>query len=94
MLLVADADFRRTVLGSVNYGRDCDSIATMSGAIAGALHGEAAVPGEWSAEIARASKLDLHAPAASLAGVTREIFARDCRRRRAHEAAYAAIAEA
>ena len=31
MLLVGGADFRHTVLGSVNYGRDCDSIATMSG---------------------------------------------------------------
>ena len=32
-------DYRHAVLGSVNYGRDCDSIATMSGALAGALHG-------------------------------------------------------
>ena len=37
MLLVGAGDYRRTVLGSVNYGRDCDSIATMGGAIAGAL---------------------------------------------------------
>ena len=93
MLLVGDGDFRRTVLGSVNYGRDCDSIATMSGAIVGALHGESAVPREWSEEVARASRLDLRAPAAALAGVTREVFARDRDRRRAHEAAFAAIAE-
>ncbi|MFJ9036376.1 ADP-ribosylglycohydrolase family protein [Streptomyces sp. NPDC102406] len=92
MLLVGGGDFRQTVLGSVNYGRDCDSIATMSGAIVGALYGEGAVPGEWSAEIARASRLDLHAPAAALARVTREVHARDVQRRRAHEAAFAAIA--
>ncbi|WP_306322188.1 MULTISPECIES: ADP-ribosylglycohydrolase family protein [unclassified Streptomyces] len=92
MLLVGRGDFRHTVLGSVNYGRDCDSIATMSGAIVGALYGEGAVPKEWSAEIARASKLDLHAPAASLAQVTREVHARDLDRRRAHESAFAAIA--
>ena len=48
MLLVGGGDYRRTVLGSVNYGRDCDSIATMSGALAGALHGEEAVPGDWA----------------------------------------------
>ncbi|KIF70345.1 crystallin, partial [Streptomyces sp. AcH 505] len=33
MLLIGAGDYRRTVLGSVNYGRDCDSIATMSGAL-------------------------------------------------------------
>jgi ADP-ribosylglycohydrolase len=92
MLLVGGGDFRRTVLGSVNYGRDCDSIATMSGAVAGALRGAAAVPEEWSTEVARASRLDLHAPAASLAKVAREVFERDMGRRRAHEAAFRAIA--
>ncbi|MFZ3594006.1 ADP-ribosylglycohydrolase family protein [Streptomyces sp. BH104] len=92
MLLVGRGDFRHTVLGSVNYGRDCDSIATMSGAIVGALYGEGAVPKEWSAEIARASKLDLHGPAASLARVTREVYAKDLDRRRAHDAAFAAVA--
>lgn len=94
MLLVCGGDYRETVLGSVNYGRDCDSIATMSGAIAGALGGAAAVPGEWSTEVARASRLDLHAPAASLARVAREVHALDVERHRAHEAAFAAISGA
>ncbi|RBM18409.1 ADP-ribosylglycohydrolase family protein [Streptomyces sp. PT12] len=94
MLLVGRGDFRHTVLGSVNYGRDCDSIATMSGALVGALAGESAVPGEWSEEVARASRLDLRAPGAALAAVAREVFARDVERRRAHEAAFAAIAGA
>jgi ADP-ribosylglycohydrolase len=92
MLLVGAGDYRHTVLGAVNYGRDCDSIATMAGAIVGALHGERAVPKEWSAEVARASRLDLHAPAASLAAVAREVHARDLVRRRAHEAVFASIA--
>ncbi|ARQ70941.1 ADP-ribosylglycohydrolase family protein [Streptomyces marincola] len=94
MLLVGRGDYRHTVLGAVNYGRDCDSIATMSGAIVGALGGERAVPAEWSEEVARASRLDLHGPAASLAGVAREVFARDVERRRAHEALFGAIAGA
>ncbi|MFE1949085.1 MULTISPECIES: ADP-ribosylglycohydrolase family protein [Streptomyces] len=92
MLLVGAGDYRHTVLGAVNYGRDCDSIATMAGAIVGALRGESAVPKEWSAEVARASRLDLHRPAASLALVAREVHARDLSRRRAHEAAFASIA--
>lgn len=92
MLLVAGGDYRRAVLGSVNYGRDCDSIATMSGALAGALHGERAVPADWTATVAEASRLDLHAPARTLAEVAREVFAQDTARRRAHEAAFAALA--
>ncbi|MFE2375788.1 ADP-ribosylglycohydrolase family protein [Streptomyces sp. NPDC059398] len=94
MLLAGRGDFRETVLGSVNYGRDCDSIATMSGAIVGALYGEGAVPAEWAGEVATASRLDLHAPAAGLAAVTREVFARDLERRREHEALFGAIAGA
>lgn len=92
MLMVAGGSYAPAVLGSVNYGRDCDSIATMSGAIAGALGGAAAVPAEWSAQVARASRLDLHGPAGELAAVAREVFARDTGRRRAHEAAFAALA--
>ncbi|SDM13734.1 ADP-ribosylglycohydrolase family protein [Streptomyces wuyuanensis] len=94
MLLIGDGDFRRTVLGSVNYGRDCDSIATMSGAIAGALHGEEPVPTDWVKTVSEASRLDLHAPARALTEVAYEVFARDTRRRRAHEAAFARLTEA
>ncbi|RKN40138.1 ADP-ribosylglycohydrolase family protein [Streptomyces hoynatensis] len=92
MLLVGRGDYRHTVLGAVNYGRDCDSIATMSGAIVGALGGAGVVPAEWSEEVARASRLDLLAPAAALSAVAREVFARDVERRRAHEAAFGALA--
>ncbi|MGW1429121.1 ADP-ribosylglycohydrolase family protein [Streptomyces sp. NPDC002431] len=94
MLLVADGDYRHTVLGSVNYGRDCDSIATMSGALAGALGGGRVVPADWAATVAEASRLDLHGPARDLAAVAREVFARDTARRRGHEAAFAALAAA
>lgn len=91
MLLIADGAYEGSVLGAVNYGRDCDSIATMAGAIAGALSGGSAVPAAWSKQVAEASRLDLHAPAAVLAAVAREVFARDRSRRRAHESAFAAL---
>ncbi|WP_233416601.1 ADP-ribosylglycohydrolase family protein [Streptomyces sp. N35] len=94
LLLIGDGDYRKTVLGSVNYGRDCDSIATMSGALVGALHGNAAIPAEWSREVATASRLNLETPAATLAQVAREVFLRDVERRKAHEAAFGAIAGA
>ncbi|MFE6267712.1 ADP-ribosylglycohydrolase family protein [Streptomyces goshikiensis] len=92
MLLVADGAYETSVLGAVNYGRDCDSIATMAGAIAGALGGEGAVPAAWAKQVAEASRLDLHAPAAALTAVAREVFARDRTRRRTHESAFTAIA--
>ncbi|MFE6411232.1 ADP-ribosylglycohydrolase family protein [Streptomyces sp. NPDC057837] len=89
MLLVAGGDYRHAVLGAVNYGRDCDSIATMAGALAGALGAQ--VPEDWAKTVAEASRLDLWEPAATLAEVTREIFARDVTRRRAHEQAFAVL---
>ncbi|MFE9932408.1 ADP-ribosylglycohydrolase family protein [Streptomyces sp. NPDC005533] len=91
MLLVADGAYEASVLGAVNYGRDCDSIATMAGAIAGALGGEAVVPAVWAKQVAEASRLDLHAPALAMAAVAREVFALDRDRRRAHESAFTAI---
>ncbi|MFE3324085.1 ADP-ribosylglycohydrolase family protein [Streptomyces sp. NPDC059176] len=93
MLLVGEGDYRRTVLGSVNYGRDCDSIATMSGAIAGALHGEGPIPSDWVKTVADASRLDLHAPARTLTDVAHEVFARDLARRRAHESDFARLTD-
>ncbi|MFE2480297.1 ADP-ribosylglycohydrolase family protein [Streptomyces sp. NPDC059389] len=92
MLVVADGAYEGSVLGAVNYGRDCDSTATMAGAISGALAGVGAVPPAWAKEVAEASRLDLHAPATALAAVAREVFTRDRDRRRAHESAFAAIA--
>ncbi|MFG2747744.1 ADP-ribosylglycohydrolase family protein [Streptomyces xanthophaeus] len=91
MLLVGNGSYETCVLGAVNYGRDCDSIATMAGAIAGALGGEQAVPAAWAKQVAEASRLDLHAPAAVLATVAREVFTRDLARRNAHESAFTAI---
>jgi len=89
MLVVSGGDYRHAVLGSVNYGRDCDSIATMAGAVAGALG--SAVPQDWSKTVAEASRLDLWEPAMTLTAVTRELFERDVLRRRAHEAAFTEI---
>ncbi|MFE3266771.1 ADP-ribosylglycohydrolase family protein [Streptomyces sp. NPDC059215] len=90
MLVISGGDFRHAVLGAVNYGRDCDSIATMAGALAGALGSE--IPHDWAKTVGEASRLDLQAPATALAAVTREIFDRDVRHRRAHETAYAELA--
>ncbi|CAM5745219.1 hypothetical protein STAFG_2478 [Streptomyces afghaniensis 772] len=89
LLLVAQGSYRHAVLGAVNYGRDCDSIATMAGALAGALGSP--VPQDWAKTVAEASRLDLWEPATTLTAVTREIFTRDISRRRTHEQAFASL---
>ncbi|MFI7439670.1 ADP-ribosylglycohydrolase family protein [Nonomuraea indica] len=90
-LVVAKGDYRDTVLGGVNYGRDADSIASMGGAIAGALGGLGAVPAEWVTRVGEASRTDLVAPGRAVARVARQVHADDLARRRAHESAFAAL---
>ncbi|SDP58365.1 ADP-ribosylglycohydrolase [Pedococcus dokdonensis] len=76
-LKVTGGDVRGAILGATNYGRDSDSIATMGGAIAGALGGEAAVPAEWVEAVSTGSRLDLRAGGLAMAAVAEEIFAAD-----------------
>ncbi|GAA3800091.1 ADP-ribosylglycohydrolase family protein [Sphaerisporangium flaviroseum] len=90
-LVMAKGDYRETVLGGVNYGRDADSIASMGGAIAGALAGAKAVPSEWLDPVARASRIDLVAPGVSIAEVARRIHQDDLTTRRTHEAAFTTL---
>ncbi|MEU4329121.1 ADP-ribosylglycohydrolase family protein [Nonomuraea dietziae] len=91
-LLIAKGDVRDTVLGGVNYGRDADSIASMGGAIAGALGGLSAVPSDWVEQIGTASRTDLVAPGLAIAEVALRIHRDDLARRRAHEDAFAELA--
>jgi hypothetical protein len=64
----------------VNYGRDSDSIATMAGAITGALGGAGAIPNEWVEQVAEASRLDFATTATRLVEVARQIWRRDAER--------------
>jgi ADP-ribosylglycohydrolase len=80
MVLVAEGDVRRAVLGGTNYGRDADSIASMAGAITGALSGLNGVPADWVADIAEASKTDLIQPGRVMASVVKDIRTADAER--------------
>lgn len=80
MLLVADGDYEQAVLGGVNYGRDTDSIASMAGAICGALGGESAVRRDWADQVAEASKTPLIPAGEVMAEVALEIFDKDAER--------------
>ncbi|MCP3802103.1 ADP-ribosylglycohydrolase family protein [Allokutzneria sp. A3M-2-11 16] len=50
-LVLEDGDVRTSILTAVNMGRDADTTAAIAGAVAGALHGESAVPQEWAGQI-------------------------------------------
>jgi ADP-ribosylglycohydrolase len=88
-VVVSGGDYHDAVLGGVNYGRDSDSIATMAGAITVALGGAAAIPTQWLDAVTAASRIDLAAPAATMAAVAREIWSRDAARAEARNAARA-----
>lgn len=77
MLQITGGDPLESILGGVNYGRDSDSIASMAGAIAGALHGSAGVPSDLVSQVSEASKWDLTTPARDLAASAQKIRAND-----------------
>ena len=46
-LLLGNGEFEASTLNAVNFGRDADSIATITGALAGALGGIESIPAKW-----------------------------------------------
>lgn len=77
MVVVAKGDYKEAVLGGVNYGRDSDSIATMAGAICGAMHGKSVIPADWLATVERESKRDFTATGNLIADIAEEIHRKD-----------------
>ncbi|MGH2370342.1 MAG: ADP-ribosylglycohydrolase family protein [Chloroflexota bacterium] len=47
LFTLAGGDPERAILYGANFGRDADTIATMVGGLAGALHGAAGLPWRW-----------------------------------------------
>lgn len=91
MLRITNGDFREGVLGAINYGRDSDSIATMLGAISGAMHGRNAIPTEWVTTVERESKRDFTALGMRMAKLAREIAEKDNKKDLTVQEARAAI---
>lgn len=51
ILAAARGHIKDSILGAVNIGRDTDTIAAVTGAICGALHGIDAIPNEWKSHV-------------------------------------------
>jgi ADP-ribosylglycohydrolase len=72
--------FRKSIEDGINSGRDTDSIGVMTGAILGALHGEAVVDAGDVATLNAANRLDLMAEADRFAGAVADIIVAAARR--------------
>lgn len=82
MVTVAKGDYKESVLGGVNYGRDSDSIATMAGAICGGMKGKSAIPQDWLTTVQRESKRDFDMTGRLIADIAVEIHAKNRQRRK------------
>lgn len=83
LLLGHRGGYRGSVLASVNYGRDADSIAVMAGAIGAGLGGTPAVPSEWVDSVEVASRMDIRATGRLMAEAATDILRTDRDRARA-----------
>lgn len=52
---LANGDGRSAIIGGINFGRDCDTIAGIAGSLSGALNGYQTIPSEWIAAIVQAN---------------------------------------
>jgi len=68
---LADGDVRRGVELAVNLGRDTDTIASMTGALCGAIGGPNAVPESWADSLGADAMLDAERLAGQLADLAR-----------------------
>ncbi len=66
LFYLAGGEPRQTILSGANFGRDADTIASMAGALAGALRGAAALPASWVEKIQVGSPRNQAALAADL----------------------------
>lgn len=77
LVLACEGDYESAVLAAVNYGRDADSIASMAGAVCGALGGSAAVRSDWAERVAEASRTPLVPAGETIAEVATAVFRKD-----------------
>jgi ADP-ribosylglycohydrolase len=80
---LAEGDLRRGVELAANLGRDTDTIATMTGAICGAVGGDGAIPETWLDALGPDAVRDAEDLAARLAAVARSKAAERADRARA-----------
>jgi ADP-ribosylglycohydrolase len=71
LTILADGDLRRGVELGANFGRDTDTIASMTGALCGSLAGPDSIPETWIAALGPAAVADAQTLADRLAELAR-----------------------
>lgn len=69
VLVLSRADPVEAVRTAANLGGDCDTVASIVGALAGTLRGARSLPYRWEAEIERVNRLELRSVARQLVSV-------------------------
>ena len=69
LLVSAGGDVMETIYRAVNAGNACSMVATSAGAMAGALRGFSAMPGDHLDRLGQVNKMDFAALAQKIAGV-------------------------
>ncbi|MDD2201487.1 MAG: ADP-ribosylglycohydrolase family protein [Firmicutes bacterium] len=72
LFVAANGTPLKAIMGGVNVGDDTDTIACMSGALAGALHGIHSIPSDLYEQVEKANNLNLEEWANKLACVARQ----------------------
>lgn len=70
LFLAAAGDPQETLLAAANMGGDCDTVASMAGALAGAYAGAGKFPAAWADEVQEVNQLDLDGLAQELLEAT------------------------
>ncbi|MCB9450681.1 MAG: ADP-ribosylglycohydrolase family protein [Anaerolineaceae bacterium] len=94
LLVVTGGDFEQSVLGGANYGRDNDSIAGMTGAISGAMHGVQTIRTAWIDRINQANRVNLTPLAHDLAALAQTLQQRQMMAAQARDKVLAILLQA
>lgn len=74
MFYLSEGDALKAMIGSVNYGRDCDGIAGFAGGLAAALNGSQEIPQEMVEKVDKANNFDLMQMAEEMQGPIRKVM--------------------
>lgn len=68
MFVLANGDPQRAILHAANFGRDCDTIGSIVGGLAGAYGGIDSIPADWMATANEVNSIDLESMAERMLG--------------------------
>jgi len=72
IFFAAKGNLQESILAAVNNGGDTDTIASIAGALSGALHGISQIPPEWSRTIEAVNHLDCESMADAFCSMVKD----------------------